>query len=144
MSHLALNKENTSKHIYSNGSNGTGNGNLTILFSHLLITGNRPLRPETISQTFHQLLSEIELTLTAGTAPPCLHCLRHSFAVQTLLRWYRSGIDPGQRLFHLSTFMGHSDLASTSWYLTVTDELFAEANQRFERLVGCVCQEVHR
>ncbi len=107
-------------------------------------THNRPLRPETISQTFHQLLSEIELTLPSGTAPPCLHCLRHSFAVQTLLRWYRSGVDPGQRLFRLSTFMGHSDPASTSWYLTVTDELFAEANQRFERLVGCVCREVHR
>ncbi|MCP4343483.1 MAG: tyrosine-type recombinase/integrase [Desulfobulbaceae bacterium] len=106
-------------------------------------THNRPLRPETISHTFHQLLPKIELTLTAGTAPPCLHCLRHSFAVQTLLRWYRSGIDPGQRLFHLSTFMGHSDPASTSWYLTVTDELFAEASKRFERLVGCVCQEVN-
>lgn len=37
---FGLNRENTSKHIYSNGSNGTGNGNLTILFSHLLITGH--------------------------------------------------------------------------------------------------------
>jgi len=107
-------------------------------------THNRPVRPEAISHTFHQLLPKIDLTLTTGTAPPCLHCLRHSFAVQTLLRWYRSGIDPGQRLFHLSTFMGHSDPASTSWYLTVTDELFTEASQRFERLVGCVCQEVNR
>ncbi len=101
-----------------------------------------PLCPETISQTFHRLLPKAQLTPAADTSPPCLHCLRHSFAVQTLLRWYRSGIDPGQRLFHLSTFMGHSDPASTSWYLTITDTLLSEANQRFERLVGSVSQEV--
>jgi len=95
-----------------------------------------PLRTETISHTFHHLLTKIALTPTPDTNPPCPHCLRHSFAVETLLRWYRSDIDPGQRLFHLSTFMGHSDPASTSWYLTITDGLLAEANQRFERLVS--------
>ena len=102
----------------------------------------RPLRPETISQVFHHILSKVELTVPPGTAIPCLHCLRHSFAVQTLLRWYRSGIDPGQRLFHLSIFMGHSDPASTSWYLTITDDLFAEASRKFERLSSSITQEV--
>jgi len=103
----------------------------------------RPLRPETISQTFHQILPELKLDLKKGVDPPYLHCLRHSFAVQTLLRWYRSGIDPGKRLFHLSTFMGHADPSSTSWYLTITDELLTEASQRFERLVGTVSKEVN-
>jgi site-specific recombinase XerD len=102
----------------------------------------KPLRPETISQTFHRLLKELEIPLKTGVDPPYLHCLRHSFAVHTLLRWYRSGIDPRQRLFHLSTFMGHSDPASTSWYLTITDELLTEASQRFERAVGAISQEV--
>ncbi len=106
-------------------------------FSH-----GKPLRPETISQLFHHLLPKLELNIPPGSAPPCLHCLRHSFAVQTLLRWYRSGADPGQRLFYLSTFMGHSDPASTSWYLTITDELFAEASRKFERMVGSLSQEV--
>ena len=55
----------------------------------------RPLRPETISQTFQQLLQQVNITLKDGVDPPYLQCLRHSFAVQTLLRWYRSGIDPG-------------------------------------------------
>ena len=102
----------------------------------------RPLRTESISQTFHHLLPKVELAPKVGVDPPRLHCLRHSFAVQTLLRWYRSGIDPGRRLFHLSTFMGHSDPASTSWYLTITDELLTEAGQRFERLVGAISREV--
>jgi site-specific recombinase XerD len=102
----------------------------------------KPIRSETISQTFHHLLPKIELTCNEGTNPPCLHCLRHSFAVQTLLRWYRSGIHPGQKLLHLSTFMGHSDPTSTSWYLTITDDLLAEANRRFERLAGSIPKEV--
>ncbi len=63
----------------------------------------KTIRAETISQTFHCLLPKIELTRNEGADPPCLHGLRHSFAVQTLLRWYRSGIHPGRKLFHLST-----------------------------------------
>lgn len=101
-----------------------------------------PLWPETVSQTFHHLLPKLGLRASPDTASPCLHCLRHSFAVQTLLGWYRSGIDPGKRLLHLSTFMGHCDPASTSWYLTITDELLAEANHRFEHLVETISREV--
>ena len=33
-----------------------------------------------------------------GVSPPRLHCLRHSFAVGCLLRWYRDGLDPSTRL----------------------------------------------
>ena len=67
-----------------------------------------------------------------GVAPPHLHCLRHSFAVGCLLRWYREGLDPSTRLYQLSTFMGHVDPASTAIYLTITPQLLAEANRRFE------------
>jgi len=99
-------------------------------------TRGRCLRPETISQTFHQLVARLALAAPPGVAPPCVHCLRHSFAVGTLLRWYRAGLDPAQRLFHLSTFLGHADPTSTSVYLTVTTDLLREANARFERLVS--------
>jgi integrase len=102
----------------------------------------KPLRPETICQTFHRLLPQLNLANPAGIDPPRLHCLRHSFAVQTLLRWYRSDIDPGTRLFHLATFMGHVSPESTAWYLTITDELLEEANKRFGRFASRVFQEV--
>jgi integrase len=57
---------------------------------------------------------------------------RHSFAVGTLLRWYRTGLDPAARLLALSTFLGHVDPASTAVYLTITQDLLQEANRRFE------------
>jgi site-specific recombinase XerD len=102
----------------------------------------RPLRQETISQVFHKLVPRLGLRLPAGIDPPRLHCLRHSFAVQTLLHWYRTDVDPGRRLLHLATFMGHANPESTAWYLTITDELLDEANRRFERFASGISREV--
>jgi site-specific recombinase XerD len=92
----------------------------------------RGLNPSTISQVFHSLVLKLGLPVPAGTAPPRAHDLRHSFAVGTLLRWYRAGLDPAARLLRLSTFLGHVDPASTAVYLTITQELLQEANRRFE------------
>lgn len=102
----------------------------------------RPIYPNTISWTFHQLLPALSLTVPAGVAPPHLHCLRHSFAVGTLLRWYRQGVDPAARLIHLSTFLGHVSPSSTAVYLTITGQLLQEANARFERFATPVLQEI--
>jgi integrase len=90
-----------------------------------------PIAPNTISQTFHKLILTLQLEVPDGVAPPHLHCLRHSFAVGTLLRWYRAGIDPMSRLLDLSTFLGHVSPSSTAVYLTITTELLECANQRF-------------
>jgi integrase len=91
----------------------------------------RPIRPTTVSRTFHDLVAELNLAIPVGVAPPHLHCLRHSFAVGTLLRWYRAGVDPMTRLFDLSTFLGHVSPSSTAVYLTITPELLECACQRF-------------
>src|SRR6201995_1758484 len=89
------------------------------------------IRPETVSHTFHGLVPKLDLHLPPGVSPPRLHDLRHAFAVGTLLRWYREGIDPNCRLIHLSTFLGHVDPNSTAVYLTITEELLREADRRF-------------
>lgn len=90
------------------------------------------VHPGSASQTFHRLAAELGFPVPDGVSPPRLHCLRHSFAVGCLLRWYREGLDPQSRLYQLSTFMGHVDPASTAVYLTITPQLLGEANQRFE------------
>ena len=58
--------------------------------------------------------------------------LRHSFAVRTLLDWYRAGLDVEARLPLLSTYLGHVSPASTYWYLSAAPELLALAGQRLE------------
>jgi site-specific recombinase XerD len=99
-------------------------------------TGGRAINPGTISQTFHALIPRLGLVLPAGVAPPRVHDLRHSFAVGTLLRWYREGVNPSSRLLHLSTFLGHVDPASTAVYLTITADLLQAAGERFARFVA--------
>ena len=61
------------------------------------------------------------------------HDLRHTFAVHTLIAWYRKGANVQVLLPRLSTYMGHVDLRSTQTYLTMTHELLSEASDRFER-----------
>jgi site-specific recombinase XerD len=102
----------------------------------------RALSPCTISTVFHELMSKLALPIPDGTRPPCVHSLRHSFAVGTLLRWYRNGDDPGARLLQLSTFMGHVNPRSTAVYLTITTDLLTEASQRFERWAEPLIQKV--
>jgi site-specific recombinase XerD len=88
------------------------------------------------------ILPRLALKVPLGTRAPCVHGLRHSFAVRTLLRWYREGVDPQARLNHLSTFLGHVGLHSTAVYLTITSELLEAANQRFEAYAGPARREV--
>ena len=94
--------------------------------------GRRCVHPCTASGTFHRIVTELGFPVPDGTTAPHLHSLRHSFAVGSLLRWYREGIDPSTRLLQLATFMGHVDPSSTAVYLTITPELLSEASSRFE------------
>jgi integrase/recombinase XerD len=71
-----------------------------------------------------------------GSSPgrwPRAHDLRHTFAVNTLLGWYRNGDDVATKLPLLSTYLGHVDPAATYWYLSAAPELLALAAYRLER-----------
>ena len=71
----------------------------------------------------------------ASSRQPRLHDLRHTFAVHRLTEWYRTGANVQVLLPALSTYLGHVDLRSTQCYLTMTPELLAEANRRFQDYV---------
>src|SRR5207244_13365751 len=71
-----------------------------------------------------------------GASPgrwPVAHDLRHTFAVNTLLGWYRAGEDVAAKLPLLSTHLGHVDPAATHWYLSALPELLGLAAERLER-----------
>jgi integrase len=73
---------------------------------------------------------------TSEGKTPRIHDLRHSFAVNTLMRWYQSGEDVGAKLPMLSTFMGHVSIASTHYYLQFVEGLRSEASKRFHERFG--------
>ena len=64
---------------------------------------------------------------------PRIHDLRHSFAVQALVRWYRQGGDVQTRLPKLALYMGHVSIVSTAYYLHFIPEVASLASKRFER-----------
>jgi len=67
---------------------------------------------------------------------PRPHDLRHSFAVQALLRWYRSGADVQAKLPQLSMYLGHVSIVSTAYYLHFIPEIATAASRRFARHFG--------
>jgi integrase/recombinase XerD len=64
---------------------------------------------------------------------PRIHDLRHSFAVRTLVNWYRTGKDPEREMIKLSTYLGHADPAHTYWYIEAVPELLELASRRAVR-----------
>ena len=68
-----------------------------------------------------------------GRSGPRIHDLRHTMVCDRMLAWYRQGINPQERLAHLATFLGHSDINSTLVYLTITPELLQLASERFRQ-----------
>jgi integrase/recombinase XerD len=66
-----------------------------------------------------------------ATRPPRMHDLRHTAAMHRLVNWYQQGLDVNKLLPQLSTYMGHSGVASTQRYLHMTPDLLAQASRRF-------------
>ena len=86
-----------------------------------------------IHRTFYKLSRQIGLRGATASHGPRLHDFRHRFAVETLLRWYRSGEDVERRLPVLSTYLGHVHVADTYWYLSGCPELMGQAIARLEQ-----------
>ncbi len=102
--------------------------------SYLFVSnrGNR-LDSAEIHRHFYALSRQIGLRGAADSHGPRLHDMRHVFATNTLLRWYRSGQDPERRLPILSAYLGHVHIADTQWYLNASPELMREAMRRLEQ-----------
>jgi hypothetical protein len=56
--------------------------------------------------------------------------VRHSFAVRTLLGWYRAGVEVQPRLPLIFTYLGHTHPKDTYWNLTELLQLAADRLQR--------------
>ena len=82
-----------------------------------------------VQDTFRQLVNNAGIG-TDAPSPPRLHDFRHTFAVRTLLEWYRSDEDVQAKIPSLSTYLGHREPASTYWYLSAAPELLALAAAR--------------
>jgi integrase len=105
--------------------------------------GSSRYTQEAIAWLLVDILRRAGLKPQQGKIGPRLHDLRHSMVVNRILEWYRSGINPQDRLPFLATYLGHRDINSTLVYITVTQDLLHLANERF-RAVGAPCLNMGR
>jgi integrase/recombinase XerD len=103
--------------------------------NHRFFLGNRgtAILQGTLENNFQRLREHAGVRRSADSRyQPRLHDLRHTFAVHRLTAWYQQGADVQRLLHHLSVYLGHTSLASTQVYLTMTPELLHQAGIRFE------------
>jgi integrase len=89
-----------------------------------------------IHRIFEQLRKQLGWVDRGSHGTPRVHDLRHSFAVRRLVLWHEQGVDIGQRMLALSTYLGHAKVSNTYWYLTGVPELMGLVGQRFERFAN--------
>ena len=89
-----------------------------------------------VQWTFGRLVRQANIEPRSPRCRPRLHDLRHTFAVRTVLGWYRDGLDAAPRLPLLSTHLGHTTPRDTYWYLSATPELLDLAAARLARQIG--------
>jgi len=93
----------------------------------LAISKEKPFYNEFIRHRFHQAVGDIGLKRPRQTigntniGAPTPHCLRHSFAVNTLKRIKAQGKSPQHALPVLAAYLGHSEYKHTAKYLKLLD-----------------------
>jgi integrase/recombinase XerD len=94
-----------------------------------------PLRRSSVFWTFCNLIKSIGLDLGPKGRRPRIHELRHAFAVRALQASPEGRDHVGRHMLALATYMGHTRITDTYWYLEATPHLLqdiADACQRFQ------------
>jgi integrase len=103
--------------------------------------GNARYTSHSIAYGLVDILRRARIKPPKGKTGPRIHDLRHSMVVNRILEWYRAGINPQDKLPFLATYLGHRDIHSTLVYITVTQDILQQANERF-RVFGAHCLHV--
>ena len=94
-----------------------------------------PLLLRDVERAFHAVVTKIGLPRELGRPRPTLHSLRHTFAVRALETCPDGRDRITQHMLALSTYLGHSKVAHTYWYLEATPELMRKVAERCESFV---------
>lgn len=95
-------------------------------------THSRRITIHALDRAFWRLTCRLGLRSRSDHIGPRLHDLRHTMAIEVLRRCYSAGDNPERRLPALSTYLGHSHLNFTYWYLHQNPGLMTEAMERLQ------------
>lgn len=105
--------------------------------SCLFVSGTGTALPyPTVNHWYLSVARRIGLRAAGDSGGLRLYDLRHRFAIQTLVNWYKTGADAGVHLPELSTYLGHVHVSDTYWYLSAAPELLQLASIRWHGTKG--------
>lgn len=67
---------------------------------------------------------------------PRLQDFRHTFATRRIIKWYQAGLDVNRELPKLTSYLGHSNVSHTYWYIEAVPELLQLATEHMSRQGG--------
>ena len=88
----------------------------------------------TVRAVFLELTRSIGLRRGPGRSGPCMHDLRHTFAVRSLEACCGGKEEIARHMLALSTYLGHAHLSDTYYYLRATPKLMEETARSGESL----------
>lgn len=81
---------------------------------------------------FRKLLDTCGIEHVGNKRGPHIHHLRHTFAVHTLDKQVKSGVDLTCTLPYLMTFLGHKTLSGTEVYVRTTEDMLSTVFENIE------------
>lgn len=100
-------------------------------FLFISIAG-RKLHQTTVRGVFRRLVYSLAIARPEDTLRPRLHDLRFYFANQALTHSPDDHEKIGRHMVALTTYLGHSEMRNSYWYLEATPALFAKVAARCE------------
>jgi len=95
----------------------------------------KPLPYTTVRQVFLQLLDRTKLRGVHTGRDPRIHDLRHTFAVRSLEQCRHDRSAVARHIVALSTYLGHTHVTDTYWYLQATPVLMGQIAEAGEALL---------
>jgi integrase len=100
------------------------------------------IQPVTVYERFREILFQAGIPHRGREKGPCLHSLRHTFAVHSLRKMESDGVDLYCALPILSTYMGHENIYATERYLRMTAQVHPEIINQLQTAYGDIVPKV--
>jgi integrase/recombinase XerD len=91
-----------------------------------------------INRNFRRFLWQARISHRGRGHGPRVHDLRHTMAVNNLRSWFAEGENVSALLPVLQTYLGHSSIDDTAYYLRLTKESYPDITARVQQIIGDV------
>jgi integrase/recombinase XerD len=95
-----------------------------------------PLTLGNVNHNFRRFLWQARIPHRGRGHGPRVHDLRHTAAVNNLRAWFARGENVDALLPVLQTYLGHSSIADTAYYLHLTAESYPDITARVQQTLG--------